>query len=145
MRQGFAWLLLVAVVAGGCSRDDTRNTAIDTADSIKLMIAKHKALERAIHDYYSSIEEDIKNDLGVTAVEIVDRVQLLIDDGFVQKPVILVITESGARWASVDYRTYKEYMTSNAIDVRRYYGKQPDILDSASMDSIRNNLLKALK
>jgi predicted transcriptional regulator len=84
-------------------------------------------------------------DLGVSAAETVEHVQSLINDGYVEKPLILVITEDGARWQTVDYYTYKEYMTSNAIVLRSYYGIQPNILDSLFMDSIRSNLLKALK
>jgi predicted transcriptional regulator len=87
----------------------------------------------------------VRKDLGVSEGTIVDRVQSMIDDGYVEKPVILVITEEGPRWVAVDYHTYREYMASNAITLRRYNGIQPNILDSVLMDSIRSNLLEALK
>jgi hypothetical protein len=143
MKGEFTWMLVLAVAAG-CSGEDSRESVVQTGDSVKL-VSRHKALEKAIWDYYLSIEEDARLDLGVSDAEIVERVQSMIDDGYVRKPVILVITEDGSRWKTVDYRTYKAYMTSNAIVLRRYYGIQPDILDSLLMDSIRSNLLDALK
>jgi hypothetical protein len=142
--KGKFTLLLVLSVAAGCSRDDSKDSIIETADSTKLL-SRDKALEKAIWDYYLSIEEDVRMDLGVSEAEIVERVQSMINDGYIKKPVILVVTKDGPRWATVDNYTYKEYMTSNAIISRRYYGTQPDILDSLLMDSIRSNLFDALK
>ena len=84
-------------------------------------------------------------DLAVPEAEIVEHVQSMIDEGYVKMPVILVVTEDGPRWEAVSYHTYKEYMRSNDIIVRRIYGKQRNILDSLFMDSIRSNLLEALK
>lgn len=137
--------MLVVVVTAGCSREDAHRSINDTTDSTRLVTSEYQALEKAISKYYLSIEEEVKKDLGVSEEDIVKHVQSLIDDGYVKTPVILVITEGGARWATVDYSTYKEYMTSNAIVLRRFYGTQPDILDTVFMDSIRNNLLEALQ
>ena len=143
MKCLFTYLLLLAVTAG-CSREDSPNGIIQTTDSTTQVLS-HKALEKLISDYYISIEESVKMDLGVSEAEIVQRVQWMINDGYVQKPVILVITEDGPRWQTVDYPTYKNYIESNAIALRSYYGTQPNILDTVSMDSIRSNLLQALK
>lgn len=84
-------------------------------------------------------------DLGVPEAGIVEHVQSLIDEGYVKMPLILVVTEDGPRWEAVNYHTYKEYMRSNDMTVRRLYGTQRNILDSLFMDSIRSNLLEALK
>lgn len=142
--KGAFIIFLVLAVTGGCSKEDSKRATIQTADSLK-QVSKHTALEKAIWDYYLSIEKDVRMDLGVSEGEIVERVQSLINDGYVEKPVILVITDDGPRWGTVDYSTYKEYMTSHAIVARRYHGTQPNVLDSSFMDSIRSNLLEALK
>lgn len=142
--KGEFTLLLILAVAAGCSREDSQSNIIQTADSTKL-VSRHKALEKIIWDYYLSIEEDVRIDLGGSETEIVERVQALINEGYVKKPVILVITKDGSIWQTVDYHTYKEYMTSHAIISRRYYGLQPNILDSLFIDSIRSNLLEGLK
>lgn len=136
-------LFLVLSVAAGCSREDSQDRISLAADSTNLL-SKHRALEKLVWDYYLSIEEGVRRDLGVSEGEIGERVQSMINDGYVERPVILVITEEGPRWVAVDYHTYKEYMTSNAITIRRYYGIQPNVLDSVLMDSIRSNLLEAL-
>jgi hypothetical protein len=133
MKGEFIFLLVLALAAA-CSTEDSNGSINHTADSSKL-VSRHKALEKAIWDYYLSIEEDVSKDLGISEAETVEHVQSLINDAYVKRPVILVVTEEGPRWTTVDYHTYKEYMTSNAIILRRYYGVQPDILDSLLMDS----------
>lgn len=138
--KGAFILSLVLVVTTSCSREGSQGS-VRIADSV----SRHVRLEKLIWDYYVSIEKDVRMDLGVSEAETVERVQSLINDGYVKIPVILVITEEGARWKAVDYSTYKEYMTSNAVPTRRYYGIQPNILDSLLMDSIRSNLLEALE
>ena len=135
-------LLLTTALMSACSREDTQGTS-SVADSTQSITAEHIRLEKAISDYYTSIEQEVLQDLGVSKSNVIDRVQAMIDDGYARKPVILVITDDGPRWATVDYATYKEYMTSNAVVLRRYYGTQPDLLDTVYMDSIRQNLLKA--
>ncbi|HEU5147423.1 MAG TPA: hypothetical protein VFT90_11945 [Chryseosolibacter sp.] len=144
--KGGLILLLTIIVASRCSnsREIDHSSISNAGDSIALLTSKYKSLEKAIWEYYTSIEEDVSKDLGVSETEIINRVQAMIDNGYIQKPLILVITEDGPKWAAVDYLTYKEYMTSNAVVLRRFYGTQPDILDTVFMDSIRTSLLKAL-
>lgn len=137
-------LFLILTVTGGCSREDSQSSNIQINDSVKLG-SRHKELENVIRDYYLSIEDDVKMDLGVSEAEIIERVQSLIDSGYVQRPAILIITGEGPRWVSVDYPTYKEFMTDYAITSRKFHGVQPNILDTLAMDSIRSILLKALK
>lgn len=144
MKGGFAFLLF-AVVTAACFREDTHRSINDTIDSTKLITSKNIAREKAIWKYYALIEEEVKKDLGVSEKDVIERIQSMIDDGYVKKPIILVIAGGGSRWAAVDYSTYKEYMTGNAIVLRRFYGTQPDVLDTVFMASIRNNLLEALK
>ena len=143
MRPGYTLFLLLAVSAA-CSRDDSESGTKETLDSTK-RISTHTDLEKKIWEYYLSIEEDVKLDLGVSEAEIIGRVQALIDEGYVKEPLILVITEDGPLWEAVDYSTYKEYMTSNILISRRFHGTQPNVLDRVFMDSIRSGLLDALK
>jgi predicted transcriptional regulator len=112
--------------------------AIDSAR----LVSKHTELENLIRRYYISIEEDIKKDLGVSEASIVEHVQSLINNGYVEKPAVLIVTADGPRWVTVDYATYKEFMTDHAIISRRFHGVQPSILDSSFMDSIRSNILE---
>ena len=142
MKLQFTLLLLLTLIAK-CSRQDSYDSINHTDLTEK--VSAYETLEKQIWDYYLSVEEDVKMDLGVSEADIVERVQLLVDDGHVKRPVILVITEDGLRWKSVAYHTYKEYMRSNAVASRRFHGMQPDVLDTVSMDSIRSNLLKTLK
>jgi hypothetical protein len=142
MKCELTFVVLLAFTVG-CFREDSERSIAKGADS--KLVSRHEGLEKLISDYYLSIEESVKMDLGVSEAEIVQRVQGMINDGYVQKPVILVITEDGPRWQTVDYPTYKNYMESNAIALRSYHGTQPNILDTVSMDSIRSNLLQALK
>jgi hypothetical protein len=89
--------LLVLSVAAGCSREDSKGSIIERADSTKLL-SRDKGLEKAIWDYYLSIEQDVRTDFGVSEAEIVERVQSMINDGFIKKPMILMITKDGPRW-----------------------------------------------
>lgn len=137
-------LLLIFLLAAGClgersHRDHVQGTGSDKG------LSTHKALESAIRQYYRSVEQEVKMDLGVSEAAVTERVQLLIDEGYVKKPVILILTEEGPRWKTVDYATYKELMTDHAIASRKFHGIQPNIIDSISVDSIRVNLLEALR
>ena len=142
MKAEYIFFLILAVTAG-CSRD-SRNSRIEMSD-VDQVVSTHRELEKLILDYYHSIEEDVKKDLGVSETEVVDRVQSLINEGYVEKPAILIITEAGPTWERVDYATYKEFMTDRASASRRYHGIQPNTGDSLAIDSIRTNLLRALK
>jgi hypothetical protein len=142
MKCELTFVVLLAFTAG-CFREDSERSIAKGADS--KLVSRHEGLEKLISDYYLSIEESVKMDLGVSEGQIVERVQAMIDEGYVQKPVILVVTEEGPRWRTVDYYTYKEYMASNATELRHYYGTQPNMLDTLLMDSIRSNLLQALQ
>ena len=137
-------LALLLVLAGGCYQGDSQNSTVQINDSTRL-VSTQRELEKIIWDYYLSIEKDVKMDLGVSEAEIIERVQSLIDNGYVKKPAIFVITDDGPKWQTVDYSTYKEFMARHAVASRRYHGIQPKLPDSSSMQSIRSNILEALK
>ena len=137
-------LFFAMVAASGCSREDTHNNNMEVANSARL-ISRHRALENAIHAYYLSIEEDVKKDLGVSDAEVIRRVQSLIDEGYVRKPAILILRRDGAKWETVDYSTYKEFMADHAIISRKFYGIQPSLLDSLFTDSTRHALFDTLR
>src|SRR5688500_5138992 len=124
MKTGFTLFVILAVTAQ-CSRDDSRTSDMQRADSARL-ISKHRELENVIRDYYFSIEEGVKKDLGDSEAGIIERVQSLINNGYVERPAILIFTDDGPRWVRVDYSTYKEYMTDHAIISRKFHGIQPN-------------------
>ena len=131
-------LLLVLTVTASCSREDPNDKIYDRADSTQLA-SKYVEVEEVIWNYYLSIESDMRMDLGVSQANIADHVQALIEEGNVKKPVILALTKNGPRWVTVDYHTYRDYMTSNAIIVRKFYGIQQNILDTLLTDSVRSD------
>ena len=136
-------LLFLLVVTARCSREDSQTGNHQRTESAEL-ISRHREIEDVIRDYYRSVEEDAKGDLGVSEAEIIDHVQSLIENGFVKEPLILIVSPEGPKWEIVDYATYKSLMTDHAITSRRIHGIQP-MIDSLVIDSIRSTLLKALK
>lgn len=136
-------LFFLLAITARCSREDSQTVNQQSTDSSNL-ISRHRELENVIRNYYRSVEEDAKTDLGVSEAEVIEHVQSLIDNGFVKEPLILIVTPAGPKWEIVDYPTYKNLMTDHAIISRKIHGTQP-IIDSLVIDSIRSTLLKALK
>lgn len=137
-------IVLVLLILIACSREDAHNSGVETRDMTKSAVT-YRELEKAVREYYILVERDVSRDLGVSEDEISSRVQSLINDGYVKEPVIFVITENGPAWKTVDYLTYKQFMSDHAVASRRYHGVQPNIGDSLVSDSVRSELLKAFK
>jgi hypothetical protein len=127
-----------------CSTDrqtDDLNNGVN-ADSLIIMTLGQQ--EKASWNYYQEIEKMMRDE-KFRADRIEDYVQALIDEGSIPVPEIFTETEDGTKSTRVDYKTYKKYRAENPIDLgRNYVFKLPEP-DTSFRDSVRNDLIKALK
>ena len=135
-------LCFTAAVVSGCPSPESRDRAGRGEHAVDL--SSYEALEKVMRDYFAGVEKEVRMDLGVSEEEVTDRVQFMIDQGYVKEPAVLVITPDGPEWEKVNYATYKTLMKSDAVTSRRYHKIQPQT-DSLKADSIKTDLLKALK
>jgi hypothetical protein len=126
------------------SPDRSKQSVSQSGDNKQLLTTLGQA-EKAIEDYYQSMEKEIKNDLGITEEKLEDHIQSLIHIGHIPQPIIFIDTPEGTEAKTVSYSTYKEFRRKNTIDLNRHYRTNLTSAYSAAYDSIRAILLKAFE
>lgn len=141
MRNLFLFLTITMACSPGHSDS---NAGAEITDSAKLILTREEK-EKAIFDYYQSIEREVKNDLGVPKGKIAEHIQSLIDEGHVQKPVIFIDTGHGIELMIVDYMTYKDFSRKDPTDFAKRYELQRKMPDSLFYDSMRSYQVEVRK
>lgn len=137
----FLCVLCLVITCSPVKRDE--NVSRSRGD--KELVTTLGQAEKAIEDYYQSIEKEMRNDLGITEEKLKDHIQSLIHAGHLPQPIIFIDAPEGTEAKTVSYSTYKEFRRKNTIDLNRQYRTNLTSAYNAAYDSVRANLLKAFK
>ena len=91
--------------------------------------------------YFQKVEKEVGSDLGISKDTLVARIQQLIDEGHIVKPIVFYITKNGWVPKALDYKSYKAYREDHPINAA-----VPLVMesDSASYETLRRQLLEVL-
>lgn len=133
--------VLALLVIDGCSNGDTTSNKSGTSESLSGDSLSIRERERLIWRYFQKVEKEVGNDLGISEDTIEARIQLLIDEGHIVKPIVFYVTKNGWVPKALDYKSYKAYREDHPINAA-----VPLVLqsDSASYEVLKSDLLKVL-
>jgi hypothetical protein len=134
-------VLFLVITCSPYKRDEN----VSRSGGNKQLVTTLGQAEKAIDDYYQSMEKEIRNDLGITEEKLEDHIQSLIHAGHLPQPIIFIDAPEGTEAKTVSYSTYKEFRRKNTIDLNRQYRTNLTSAYNAAYDSVHANLLKAFK
>jgi hypothetical protein len=133
--------VLALLVIDGCSNDETTSSKSGTSESASGDALSIRERERLVWRYFQKVEKEVGNDLGISKDTLEARIQELIDEGHIVKPVVFYITKNGWVPKVLDYKSYKAYREDHPINAA-----VPLVLqsDSASYEALKRDLFKVL-
>lgn len=142
MKIGLYFVLTLAVFSN-CSHDKSADGNESAEDTIVVFNTLGEE-EQFLWDYFQDIEKRLEKDPEIKKENIPKIIQLLINEGELETPVLFIETEQGTQSKAVDYLTYKKYREQNPIDLKRYYVVKlpmPDTVSNKPIDSALKELL----
>ena len=132
---------LALLVFDGCSNGETTSSKSRTSESLGGETLSIPETERLVWRYFQKVEKELENDLGISKDTLEARIQQLIDEGHIVKPIVFYITKNGWVPKALDYKSYKAYREDHPINAA-----VPLVLesDSASYETLRRELVKVL-
>lgn len=132
---------LVLFVFAGCSNGETTSGKSRTSESLGGEALSIPETERLVWRYFQKVEKEVGNDLGISKDTLEARIQQLIDEGHIVKPIVFCITKNGWVPKALDYKSYKAYREDHPINAAVPLALQSD---SASYETLRRELVKVL-
>lgn len=134
--------VLALLVIDGCSNGETTSTKSATSESLNGDSLSIRERERLVWRYFQKVEKEVGNDLGISKDTLEARIQQLIDEGHIVKPVVFYVTKNGWVPKELDYKSYKAYREDHPI-----HAAVPLVLqsDSASYEDLKRDLSKILR
>jgi hypothetical protein len=134
------FFVLALLVFNGCSTDETasQSTTSETVTHDTLSILEK---ERLVWRYFQRVEKEVGSDLGISKDTLEARIQKLIDEGHIAKPIVFYVTKNGWEPKALDYKSYKAYRADHPINAA-----VPLVLesDTAAYEDLRNDLRRVL-
>lgn len=101
-------MILATTILLGCSHDKPTMNDFESNDTT----VKFRTLgeeEQYLWTYFQRFEKQLENDPEIKKEDITKLIQILIDEGDIETPVIYFETEDGTESRIVDYLAYKEF------------------------------------
>ena len=138
-------ILIILILLSGCSKNRKTDTSKQLTNADSLTITTLGQQEQATWEFFQQLEAAMKDDNEIKEESIDEYIQALIDEGSAPQPEIFIDTETGTESRIVDYQTYKKFREENPINLERPYVISIPTVDTLPRDSLRKNLIKALK
>ena len=143
---------LLLLLSCSCNQDKSteKSELLKLADSNSYPVITLGQLENETWIFFQELESEIKRqEKNINENEINEQIQYMIDKKLVNEPLIILETEKGTEFKSVDYLTYKNYRLKNPIDTNRLFTTgskitKEDSLRFKEQDSLRKDLIKIL-
>lgn len=133
---------LALLVFDGCSNDEATSSKSRASESLGGETLSIPETERLVWRYFQKVEKEVGSDLGISKDTLEARIQQLIDEGHIVKPIVFCITKNGWVPKALDYKSYKAYREDHPINAA-----VPSVMesDSASYETLRRQLLEVLE
>lgn len=134
-------LVLALLLIEGCSKDETTTDRSVTSEPLRGDTLSVHERDRLIRRYFQQVEREVGMDLGISEDTIEARIQQLIDEGHIAKPIVFFRSKNGWVGKALDYKSYKAYREDHPINA-----PMPFVLesDTAAYENLRRDLLKLL-
>ena len=133
--------VLALLLIDGCSSDETTTNKSVTSESLRGDTLSVHERDRLIRRYFQKVEKEVGKDLGISEDTLEARIQQLIDEGHIAKPIVFLRLRKGWVAKGLDYKSYKAYREDHPINA-----PLPFVLetDTAAYEELREDLLRLL-